>query len=89
MDRIAVCVCTYRRPRELARLLKALAEMVRPPDTTFVIVDNDGRDRQTETLVSDFRERCGTTVTYVVEPAPGLSPARNRALRSWRPSTRK
>ena len=84
MERIAVCVCTYRRPAQLARLLKALAAMPRPPLTNFVIVDNDGGDPHTEDLARDFQNRCGAPVTYTVEREPGLSAARNAAFRAAR-----
>lgn len=81
---IAVCVCTYQRPLQLARLFKALAETERPVDTTFVIVDNDGSDPQTRILVSDFQDACGAPVTYVVEKEPGLSAPRNAAFKAAR-----
>lgn len=81
---IAVCVCTYKRPLQLARLLNALTETERPADTTFVIVDNDGSDPQTQILVRDFREACRAPVTYVVENEPGLSAPRNAAFKAAR-----
>ena len=84
VEQIAVCVCTYRRPLQLARLLKALAETPHPPGTRFVIVDNDGGDPQTETLVRDFQNMCRAPVTYVIETEPGLSAARNRAFKAAR-----
>ena len=84
MEQIAVCVCTYRRPVQLTRLLKALAEMARPANTKFIIVDNDGSDPQTENLVRDFQNACRAPVTYAVEPEPGLAAARNAAFKAAR-----
>jgi succinoglycan biosynthesis protein ExoM len=84
IERIAVCVCTYRRPVPLARLLKQLAEMPRTADTVFVIVDNDGGSGRTENLVHEFQRNCSAPVTYVLEPEPGLSAARNAAFRAAR-----
>lgn len=84
MEQIAVCVCTYRRPLQLASLLKALVEAEKPADTKFVIVDNDGNDLQTEALVRDFQDTCGAPVTYLVETEPGLSAARNAAFKAAR-----
>jgi succinoglycan biosynthesis protein ExoM len=84
MEQIAVCVCTYRRPLQLARLLKALVEMARPADTRFVIVNNDGCEPETENLVRDFQNACRAPVTYVVETEPGLSAARNAVFKAAR-----
>ncbi|HEX3431044.1 MAG TPA: glycosyltransferase [Rhizomicrobium sp.] len=84
IGQIAVCVCTYRRPLSLSRLLNALAEMERPSRTKFVIVDNDGTDLRTRDLVRDFQNACGVPVTYVVETVPGLSAARNAAFKAAR-----
>lgn len=84
IERIAICICTYRRPAQLARLLKELAEIACPADAGFVIVDNDGRDPRTQSLVRDFQEGCGAEVSYVVETEPGLSAARNAAFRAAR-----
>jgi succinoglycan biosynthesis protein ExoM len=80
LDRVAVCVCTYRRPAQLARLLESLASMTRPPATIFVVVDNDGGDPEVERLVARFRNASGAQVEYVLEPEPGISAARNTAF---------
>jgi len=84
MEPIAVCVCTYRRPLQLGRLLKVLAEIPRPAAAMFVIVDNDGSSGQIESLVRDFQVLCGAPVKFIIEPEPGLSAARNAALRAAR-----
>jgi succinoglycan biosynthesis protein ExoM len=81
MEPIAVCICTYRRPLQLARLLKILAEIPRPSVTMFVIVDNDGSSGKTESAVHNFQILCGAPVKFIVETEPGLSAARNAALR--------
>jgi succinoglycan biosynthesis protein ExoM len=49
-----------------------------------VIVDNDGSSRKTESAVRDFQARCGAPVKLIVESEPGLSAARNAALRAAR-----
>lgn len=77
---IAVCICTYRRPLQLQRLLNTLAVLERPAGTRFVIVNNDRDDEQTRVLVQNFRNACGAPVSYVVETRPGLSAARNAAI---------
>lgn len=84
MKQIAICVCTYRRPAQLARLLQKLAALALPPRTMFVIVDNEGGSAQTDKLVRGFRESCTAPVISVVEPEPGLAAARNAAFRAAR-----
>ena len=81
---IAVAVCTYKRPRDLARLLDAFSGLRAPHDTAFVVVDNDGQDPQVEVIVTRFRERTGSLVRYVIEREPGISAARNAAIRAVR-----
>src|SRR5438067_745839 len=75
METVAVCVCTYRRPAQLARLLRALAEMPAPPGTVFVIVDNDGSSGETGNIVRAFERSSGAAVSFAIEREPGLSAA--------------
>lgn len=77
---VAICVCTYRRPVQLGRLLDSLLAIASPASTSFVIVDNDGNDAALERCVSEFRARCGCRVEYAIETAAGISAARNRAV---------
>ncbi|MGH6888537.1 MAG: glycosyltransferase family 2 protein [Rhizomicrobium sp.] len=80
MGPVAVCVCTWERPKQLARLLTILAELPRPAGTIFVVVNSGGHDPQTDALVTKFRETCASRVEYVAETSPGISAARNAAL---------
>jgi succinoglycan biosynthesis protein ExoM len=84
VERVAVCVCTYKRNRQLGRLLDSLLHLTRPATTMFVIVDNDGRDPETGALVAKFQETCGNRVDYVTEPKVGISAARNAAFTTAR-----
>lgn len=68
MTRIAICICTYKRPAMLRRLLSFL------PDAPVIVVDNDAA-RSAESVCADFN------VTYACEPRRGISHARNTALR--------
>ncbi len=77
---VAVCVCTFRRPRQLSRLLSALLAMARPPSTSFIIVDNDGEDPTIKALVASFGGSAGAPVEYVIERRSGISAARNAAI---------
>ncbi|PWR14309.1 glycosyltransferase family 2 protein [Micromonospora sicca] len=72
---VLVAVATYRRPAGLLRLLKSLDGDAGRFDV--LVVDNDA-ERSAWSTVADgeFRRR----PVYVVEPEPGIAPARNRAL---------
>lgn len=78
-DHISVCVCTYKRPAGLKRLLESL----QPQETkglfefSVIVVDND-RGRSAEQVVAAFRE--SLTVRYGMEPEANISLARNRTL---------
>src|SRR5258708_9941342 len=79
--RVAICICTFRRPELLRELLGGIARLtfrkLPAQEIQIVVVDND-----------EFAsaERVGTTtrvpwpVRYVVEPRRGISYARNRAV---------
>jgi succinoglycan biosynthesis protein ExoM len=79
--RVAICICTFKRPRLLRELLCELARLafrkVREPQIKVILVDNDE-------LAS--AEEIWQTVSipwalkYVVEPTRGISYARNRAV---------
>lgn len=71
---ISVIVCTRDRPRDLARCLASLQACEPPPDE-IIVVDNAPATDDTRALVA---QRPG--VTYVLEPVPGLSRARNAGV---------
>ena len=75
-DRASVIVCTRGRPDDLARCLDALARASAPPGEVLV-VDNDPSDPRTRAVA----ERA-PLATYVPEPRPGLSVARNTGIRA-------
>ncbi|WP_369053499.1 glycosyltransferase [Kineococcus terrestris] len=77
--RVTVAVCTRQRPRELERCLTSLTSLTYA-DLEVLVVDNAPRDDSTREVVQRVA-RVDPRVRYVREPAPGLSRARNRALR--------
>ena len=81
VDRISVCICTYKRPALLAALLDALAAQVTDASFAFdvVVVDNDLR-RSSEEVVRSVAGRSTMAVTYDAEPERNISMARNRAI---------
>jgi len=78
---IDVCICTYKRPQLLARLLDSVLRQ----DThglfyfSIVVVDNDA-GASAEPVVRARMNR-DHSVTYDIEPDQNISLARNRALR--------
>lgn len=81
-NHISVCICTYRRPAFLSRLLTALTAQITDGQFTYSIVvcDND-RLRSAEALVSDFVRGSSIGVTYCVEPRQNIALARNESVR--------
>jgi cellulose synthase/poly-beta-1,6-N-acetylglucosamine synthase-like glycosyltransferase len=79
---VVVCALTYQRPDGLHRLLEGLQRLVftgPPPEIRFVIVDNDPAGSG-HALCEEFATRLRGPLQYVVEPQPGIAPARNAAL---------
>ncbi|QOC90134.1 glycosyltransferase family 2 protein [Micromonospora craniellae] len=71
---VTAVVCTRERPEALRRCLESLLRQDYP-HATILVVDNAPTSEATCRVVADF-----PSVRYVVEPRPGLSRARNRAL---------
>ena len=88
--KVAICICTYRRPKGLARLLQGLSRLcfrkVSAPAVELVIVDNTA-----EGMMRDFCEKAQRDyrwpIRYEIEPCRGISYARNRAIQSVREGT--
>ncbi|MBK6873721.1 MAG: glycosyltransferase [Kineosporiaceae bacterium] len=75
---LAVTVGTRNRPEQLRRMLDSLARVEAP--VTILVVDNAPSDDATRLVVEAMAARDGR-IRYILEPRPGLSVARNRALR--------
>ena len=78
---IGVCICTYKRPHFLKRLLEALADQDTDQAFTYsaVVVDNDAL-RSAEPVVSSFAATARFRVLYCVEPRQNIALARNKAI---------
>jgi succinoglycan biosynthesis protein ExoM len=78
---ISVCVCTFKRPHLLSRLLDGLNRQLTEASFTYsiVIVDNDV-SQSSRQVVHRFRNRSALEVSYCVEPEQNIALARNRAL---------
>jgi len=81
MQRISVCVCTYKRAQCLKRLLDELGQQETGGlfSYSIVVVDND-QLRSAEPVVSAFATACTIPVKYCVEPRQSISLARNKAV---------
>lgn len=78
---VSVCICTYKRPNLLARLLKELGQQDTEALFTYsiVVADNDEL-RSGEAVVSAFAATSTIPVTYCVEPQRSICLARNKAV---------
>lgn len=76
---MTMAVCTRGRPKYLAMLLETL-QAQEYQRTQILVVDNAPTDDRARQVVLAARYRSGPDLEYVVEPRPGLSWARNRAI---------
>ncbi|MFQ3612160.1 MAG: glycosyltransferase [Cyanobacteriota bacterium] len=73
---VTVAICTRDRPEELKQCLESLLKLDYP-SLEILVVDNAPSSSETEDLI-----RCHyPQVRYIQEPQPGLSSARNCAIR--------
>ena len=81
LPHITVCICTYKRPRFLKRLLDGLNHQETNGRFTcsILVADND-RERSAESLVSEFGKNASVPVKYCVEPQQNIALARNKAI---------
>lgn len=82
---ICVCICTYKRPKLLKRLLSKLEEQETEGlfDYSFVIVDNDRPESARQTVESCARQS-KISISYYVEPEQNIALARNKAIENAR-----
>jgi glycosyltransferase involved in cell wall biosynthesis len=80
---ITVCICTFKRPELLARLLSELENQETKGlfNYSIVVVDNDKAESGRLTA-SSFAGRSKIPIQYLVEPNQGIAHARNRAISS-------
>jgi len=78
---ITVCICTYKRPELLGRLLDGLGGQGASGCFTFsiVVVDNDHAE-SAKRVVEEFKATSPIRVTYCVEPRQNIALARNKAI---------
>jgi succinoglycan biosynthesis protein ExoM len=78
---VTVCICTFKRPRLLTRLLGEIARQQTDGALTYrvVVVDNDVRESARD-AVEAIRRSAPFDLVYFVEPEQNIAMARNRAV---------
>src|SRR5262245_12903674 len=78
---ITVCICTFKRPRLLARLLDELRRQVTGDAFTYsiVVVENDPA-RSAQPVAEAFIAAGGIPLVFAIENQPNIARARNRAV---------
>src|SRR5688572_11597456 len=78
---ITICICTFRRPEMLARLLRDIAKQETNGLFTFsvVVTDNDVKESARPVVETCARE-CSLSIVYSVQPEQNIALARNTAL---------
>lgn len=77
---ITVCICTFRRPVLLAKLLRAVEEQVMDGFTYSVVVADNDAAQSARSVVDAFGLNSSLPVKYCVEPVQNLALIRNRAV---------
>lgn len=78
---ISVCICTFRRPAMLKRLLGEVAKQHTGGQFSFsvVVVDND-EEKSALSVVEEFQASHSIEAVYCVERQKNIALARNRAI---------
>ena len=78
---VSVIVCTWNNPKRLATTLAAIRQCRIPQDMRWeLVLTNNGSTDDTRAVAQDFAG--GLPLVYLEEPRPGLSLAKNAALRT-------
>ena len=78
---ITVCICTFKRPQLLRRLLEKVAKQQGRDrfNVSIVVVDNDSNQSAKQT-VTEFAQTFPIQATYGNEPVASFARARNRVV---------
>jgi succinoglycan biosynthesis protein ExoM len=81
LPHISVCICTYKRPELLGRLLSKLEEQKTEGlfDYSIVVADNDYSESGRPVVESRVRQS-NIPITYYVEQEQNIALARNKAI---------
>ena len=78
---LVVCICTFRRPLMLERLLGELDQQLTGDAFTFsaVVADNDA-SQSARSVTEKFAKESAIALTYCVQPKRNIALARNTAV---------
>lgn len=81
VPQISVCICTFRRPHLLGRLLQEVERQETKSlfEYSVTLVDNDV-SKSSEEIVTQFQKTSALRISYHVEPEQNIALARNKAL---------
>jgi succinoglycan biosynthesis protein ExoM len=81
--KISVCICTYKRPELLDRLLNKLSIVSTDGKFNFNVIVADNDDKQSGfPIVSRFKKNRKINISYFAEPRKGISYARNCCVKN-------
>lgn len=80
MVTITLCICTFRRPDGLQRLLTSVAELETDVALSVVVIDNDDQYGEGLALCERLAPGYRWPLTARIEGRPGISFARNTAI---------
>ncbi|MFN8640987.1 MAG: glycosyltransferase family 2 protein [Candidatus Binatia bacterium] len=76
---VSICICTFRRPDGLLRLLRSLGRLSgASPRREIIVADNDAAGSGAVAVRQARAE--GLEVHYLIEPVRGIARARNRSV---------
>ena len=80
-NHVCVCICTYKRPELLGRLLLALQNQETQDlfDYSIVIVDND-HEKSAHAVVENIQKKNTIDIKYLNESQKNIAIARNMAV---------
>jgi len=80
-DHISICICTYRRPKLLKKLLELLSRQITENEFNFsvIVVDND-KNMSAKNVVAKVSSSSILDIKYFHEKRRSISYARNRAV---------
>lgn len=77
---ISVCICTYRRPEMLLRLLKSVSAQEGLTTAIEIVVADNDAGRSAECVVEEFARTADFRVTYCHQPEKNIALTRNCAI---------
>jgi len=78
---LTIIICTYNRDKYLGETLKRLAANHFNGEWELLLINNNSTDSTAEICSTFAKENSNVPFRYIIEPAQGLSHARNRGIK--------